>query len=160
MSTTNLLEAVRIVKENERFSEEFYDQATKETGSQLGKDLFQQLCQFEKFHYDRLAELEKSLMEKNDYIKYEGREFPMPPKLGPEPVEEPHHQTVINIIDKALELEKKSEKAYSDLAAEIPDQQGHAMFRRLAEEEHNHYRILTEAYWTLSNLKVWKWSPA
>jgi rubrerythrin len=57
-----------------------------------------------------------------------------------------------------MELEKKAEKAYADLADQISDQEGHAMFRKLSEEEHKHYRFLNEAYWNLSNFKAWKWS--
>jgi hypothetical protein len=29
---------------------------------------------------------------------------------------------------------------------------------RLSEEEHNHYRILNEAYWVLNDLGIWKWT--
>ena len=32
------------------------------------------------------------------------------------------------------------------------------MFRKLAEEEHTHYRILGDAYWNLNNRGVWNWS--
>ena len=55
-------------------------------------------------------------------------------------------------------MEKQAEKAYADLAAQVTDAQGHKMFIRLSEEEHNHYRILNEAYWTMNELGVWKWT--
>jgi rubrerythrin len=64
----------------------------------------------------------------------------------------------MEIISEAKELEKQTEIAYADLAAELTDPQGHEMFTKLSEEEHNHYRILTEAYWTLNNLGVWRFS--
>jgi hypothetical protein len=35
------------------------------------------------------------------------------------------------------------------------DKQGHDMFARLAEEEHKHFLILKEVYWTLNNLGEW-----
>jgi rubrerythrin len=160
METTSLLSAIRVVKENERMAAEYYAEAAKKTGSPTGRHLFEQLGEFEQFHYARLTALEKSLQEKGNYINYEGKNFPLPPKIGPKTAEEPQHQTVMNIIKYALELEKEAEKAYDNLAAEIADPQGHAMFKRLSDEEHNHYRILTEAYWSLTNLKVWKWSKA
>jgi rubrerythrin len=158
MQTTNLLEAIRVVKENERMASEFYANAANTTGSSLGRELFKQLRAFEEFHYARLTVLEKSLELKGDYIVYEGREFPLPPTIAPKAVEEPHHQPVIDIILKAMNLEKQAEKAYADLAAQITDSQGHDMFRKLSEEEHKHYRLLTEAYWNLSNFKAWKWT--
>jgi rubrerythrin len=126
----------------------------------VGRELFTQLREFELYHYARISALEKSLQEKGNFISYEGRELPLPPVITPKEAEEPQpqHQTVINIILKAIELEKEAEKAYADLAEEIADPQGHAMFSRLSKEEHNHYRILNEAYWNLSNFKAWKWS--
>ena len=161
MEKTSLLEAIRIVKENEKTAADFYANAAKKAGHQAGKDLFTQLSEFEQFHYAKLTLLEKSLGEKGEFVSYEGRrEFPVPPKLGPKPVDEPNHQTVINTINQAMELEKLAERAYADLAAQISDQQGHDMFIRLSEEEHKHYRILNDAYWSLSNLQGWRWGQA
>jgi rubrerythrin len=158
METKNLLDAIRVVKNNEKLAAEFYGNAAKTTGSAMGSELFNQLRDFEQFHFARLTVLEKSLELKGEFIYYEGRDFPLPPTIAPTATEEPHQQPVIHIILEAMELEKKAEKAYADLAAEINDQEGHAMFRKLSEEEHKHYRFLTEAYWNLSNFKAWKWS--
>ena len=158
MTATTLLDAIRVAKENERTAIEFYANAAKTTGSQIGKQLFEQLSEFEQFHYARITALEHTLETTGDYIYYEGKEFPLPPVIVPKAAEEPNQQTVINIISKARELEKEAEKGYADLAAQIKDPQGHAMFIRLSHEEHNHYRMLTEAYWNLSNFKTWKWS--
>jgi rubrerythrin len=157
MVSTNLLEAIRVVKENEWIASEFYAAAAETTGSEMGRELFKQLREFEIYHYARITALEKSLQEDDNYIVYEGREFPLPPALAPEAAEEPQHQTVINIVLKALELEKQAEKAYADLAAQITDKHGQEMFQKLSGEEHKHAQILNGAYWNLSNLKTWKW---
>jgi rubrerythrin len=122
----------------------------------VGKQLFEQLSEFEEFHFARLTALEKTLEANGDFISYEGRGFPLPPEIVPKTVEEPNRQTIMEIIAQALELEKQAEKAYSDLAAQVSDPQGHEMFNRLCEEEHKHYRILTEVYWNMTNFKVWK----
>jgi rubrerythrin len=156
MSATNLLDAIRVVKENERIASEKYANAAKSL-TQVGKELFIQLSEFEKFHYERITALEKSLEEKGDYISYEGKEFPLPPIFEIKAAEEPNKKSVMQVITEALELEIQAEKAYADLAVQITDPQGHQMFLRLSEEEHNHYRILTKAYWSLNNLGVWKW---
>jgi rubrerythrin len=160
MSKPNLLDAIRVVKENERLATEFYANAAKSTGNPMGRELFVQLSEFEKSHYERLTALEKSLQEKGNFINYAGKAFPLPPKIGPKTAEEPNQQTVMKIISEAIELEKKAEKAYADIAAEITDPQGHEMFNKLSREEYNHYCILTEAYWNLTNFKVWKWTQA
>ena len=159
MSTPSLLEAIRVVKENEQKASVFYANAAKSTTSPIGRHLFEQLKEFELFHYARLAALELSLQEKDDFIYYEGKTFPLPPAIEPKPVDDPQHQTIVNILSAAMELEKQAEQAYEELAARIADPKGNAMFKRLSQEEHNHYRILNEAYINLNDLKIWKWSP-
>ena len=158
MSIPNLLDAIRVVKENEKIATESYADAAQNISNRMGKELFEQLSEFEKFHYKQLTALEKSLEEKGDFINYEGKEFPLPPTFEIKAAEEPNQKTLMEIISEAKELEKQTEKAYADLADQITDPQGHEMFSRLSEEEHDHYRILSEAYWTLNNLGVWKWS--
>ena len=158
MSTTNLLDAVHIVKENERIASEKYANAAKTIRHQMGKELFTQLSKFENYHFLKLTALEKSLQEKGDFLKYEGKAFPLPPKFDIKAAEEPNQKSIMKIITEAMELEKQAEKAYADLAAQLTDPQGHEMFIRLSEEEHNHYRILSEAYWSLNDSGVWKWS--
>ena len=157
MSTTNLLEAIRVVKENERIASESYADAAQKISNPMGKELFEQLSEFEKFHYARLTALENSLEEEGNFITYEGKEFPLPPIFEIKAAKEPDQKSVMKIISEAMQLEKKAEKAYADLAVEITDPQGHEMFSRLSEEEHNHYRILTRAYKSLKDTGAWKW---
>jgi rubrerythrin len=156
MNTTILLDAIRVVKENERIASERYADAAK-TLAQVGNELFMQLSEFEKFHYNKIAALEKSLMEKGDFINYEGKEFPLPPIFKIKAAEEPNKKSTMQVITEALELEEQAEKAYANLAAQVTDPQGHNMFITLSEEEHNHYRILTRAYKSLKDTGVWKW---
>jgi len=158
MSIPNLLDAIRVVKENERIASASYADAAQRISNPMGKKLFEQLSEFEKFHYERLTALETSLEEKGDFINYEGKEFPLPPKFEIKAAQEPSTKSVMSIISAAIDLEKQTEKAYADLAVQTTDPQGHEMFSRLSEEEHKHYRLLLDAYWTLNNLGVWTWS--
>jgi rubrerythrin len=158
VSTTSLLDAVRVVKDNERIASKSFAEAAAKINNPLGKELFCQLSEFEKSHLKQLITLEKSLQKKGDFINYKGKVFPLPPKFEIKAAEEPNKKSVMRIISEAMELEKQAEKAYADLAAQLTDiSQGHRMFLRLSEEEHNHYRILSEAYWSLNDLGVWKW---
>jgi len=157
MNTPNLLDAIRIVKENERLAMESYANAAKKINS-LGKKLFEQLSEFEKYHYERLTALEKSLEESGQFINYKGKELILPPKLEIKFAEEPDHKSLMEIISEARKLERKAEKAYSNLAAQFEDPQGHEMFVKLSEEEHKHYQILSEAFWSLNQTGVWKYS--
>jgi rubrerythrin len=158
MSIPNLLDAIRVVKENERISVASYADAALRITNPMGKKLFEQLAEFERFHYKQLSDLEESLEKESGYVNYEGKEFPMPPVFEIAVTLDPGKKSVMTIISAAIDLENKAEKAYSDLASKITDPKGHEMFRMLAEEEHKHYRILMEAYWTLNNIGTWTWS--
>jgi len=158
MSTPNLLDAIRVVKENERIASASYADAARRISNPMGKKLFEELSKFESFHYEKLTALEASLEEKGNFINYEGKEFPLPPTFEIKAAQEPNSKSVMNIISAAIDLEKQSEKAYADLAMQTTDSQGHEMFSKLSEEEHQHFRILTDAYWTLTNLGTWHWS--
>jgi rubrerythrin len=158
VNTNNLLEAIRIVKRNEQVASEKYAEAAQTIGHPRGKELFTQLSNFEQYHYEQISALEKSLEESGDFINYEGKEFPLPPVFDIKAAADPNRKSMMTIIAEAIELEKIAEKTYADLAAQITIPRGRQMFIRLSEEEHNHYRILNEAYWTLNELGVWKWS--
>jgi rubrerythrin len=157
MDIPNLLDAVRIVKENERLAADTYANAAKKVNP-LGKDLFIQLSAFEQFHYEKLTALEKSLEESGKFIHYEGKALILPPTLEIKFAEMPEHRSLMDIITEAKKIEVIAEKTYSDLAEQLDDPDGHAMFVRLSQEEHNHYLILSDAYWNLNQNTVWKYT--
>ena len=159
MSNPSLLDAIRVVKENERLASASYADAAHKISSEVGRQLFQQLSEFEKFHYDQISVLETSLAETGEFIDYAGRDFPQPPVFEIKSVQEANAQTVMGIISAAMDLEKQAEKAYADLASQSVDPRGHDMFNRLSDEEHKHFRLLEEAYWTLNNMGIWTWKP-
>ncbi len=158
MNTTSLLEAIRAAKENERVASQRYAEASEAIKHPMGKELFRQLSEFEQSHFVVLESLEKSIGEGGKYLDYEGKVFPRPPSFEIKAAQDPNHKSIMTIISEAIELEQTAEKTYTDLAAQIDDPAGRRMFTRLAEEEHNHYRILNEAYWTLNELGMWKWT--
>ena len=157
MTTPSLLDSIRAVKENERIASESYLEASEEINNPIGKHIFLELSKFEKYHFDKLSDLEKSIESSGKFIDYEDREFLLPPVFEIKASEDPNNKSVITIISQAIELEKQAEKVYGNMAARISDPLGHSMFSRLAEEEHQHYKILREAYWTVTNLGTWKW---
>jgi hypothetical protein len=75
MSIPNLLDAVRVVKEKERVASKSYAEASRKIKNSMGKKLFEELSEFEKYHYEQLTALETSLEESGDYINYQGKEF-------------------------------------------------------------------------------------
>jgi rubrerythrin len=158
MNTTSLLDAIRVAKENERIASDSYRNAVLEIQHPIGKRLFQDLSDFEQFHYEKISALEKSLMEEGKFINYEGKDFPLPPVFEVKAAEEPSKKSLMTILSQAIGLEEEAKAAYADLAEQVTDPQGRQMFTKLAAEEYGHYRILIEAYWTVSNFGVWKWA--
>jgi len=79
MSTPNLLDALRIVIENERLASSSYAEAAQDINNPGGKLLFEELAKFEQFHYEQLSALANSLEETGEFVNYEGKEFPAPP---------------------------------------------------------------------------------
>jgi rubrerythrin len=158
VNTTNLLDAIQVVKENEKNATEKYAEAAKGLVNPLARELFVQLSEFERFHLAKLTALEKSLQESGKYIQYKGRTFPLPPVFEIKAAEEPDKKSVMKIVSEAMELEKQAQETYASLAGECPDQEGMDMFNKLSSEEKIHLKILSEAYWSLNDSGTWKWS--
>ena len=157
MSRPNLLDAIRIVKENERLASDSYAEAAKIMNNPIGEQIFEELAAFEQYHFEQLSALEASLEKTGQAIDYQGRDFPTPPVFKIIAAQEPNMKSVLKIIAEAMELEKEAEQAYAKLALRAQDSQGYGMFRRLSSEENQHWRILQDAYWTLTNLGTWTW---
>jgi rubrerythrin len=157
MVTPSLLDAIRVAKDNERIASESYRDAVQEIQHTVGKRLFQELSDFEQFHLEKLTALEKSLIETGKFINYEGKEFPLPPIFEVKGAVEPGKKSLMTIITQAIGLEETAKKTYAELADEIDDPLGKEMFKKLSAEEYGHYKVLVEAYWTVSNFGVWKW---
>lgn len=153
----NLLDAIQIAMEAEQEAAAFYADAAQKTANPLGRELFDQLADFERYHYTKLTDLEKSLRDKDAFIEYEGRELTlsMPSEVDSK---EANKMGVMEIITLAINAERDAEKRYTALAEQTTDPTGQDMFKRLAAEEHIHYRILSDEYYNLNNHGVWVWS--
>jgi rubrerythrin len=157
-----LEEALDIAMDAELKAQAFYAQAAIEVQDARGRDLLGRLAAFEQYHYQKLAELARSLQQEGQFIEYEARtisEF-VPLAGGGE-------TTGTNILDlegeaailgKAIENEKIAGRRYWALVEETDDPAGQDMFRKLANEEKVHQRILEDEFFALSNKGVWGWS--
>ena len=66
------IEIVKVAMEAEKDAYQAYSKAAKQTKNPKGRDMFQQLSEFEMHHYQKLKDLLKSLQEKGEWILYEG----------------------------------------------------------------------------------------
>ncbi|MBN1347997.1 ferritin family protein [candidate division KSB1 bacterium] len=156
-----LLEAIEIAMEAELKAHQFYRDAIAKITNARGKNLLQQLADFEHNHYDKLTDLKKSLAKQGKFIEYEGTQFKPYKSAVPAEVAgkiEPDKENVLNILSLAIEAETKAAANYQKLAQETADPLGKDMFKKLSEEETLHRRILSDEFYQLSNRgEIWFW---
>ena len=152
------LKAVKVAMEAEKEAYQFYAQAAKKTQNPKGKDMFKQLSEFEMNHYQKLKELSKSLADKKEWIHYSG--IPLKKKLIPLKTVKAKGQeqlTDMDALKMAVKEEKKAEAFYRSMADLTNDPRGKDMYKRLAQEEALHEKLLNDQFYTLHNTGVWSW---
>ena len=156
-----LIAAIEIAMEAEMKANKFYLDAKAKTANPSGKNLLQQLADFEKNHYDMLEKLRTSLAGDGGYIDYEGTDFSDYKKEAASEVEgsiEDKMDEVVKILEMAIDAESKAAQRYRQLAEETSDPKGKEMFKKLSEEETLHRRILSDEFYQLSNKGgIWMW---
>jgi rubrerythrin len=152
-----LLDAIQLAMAAEQKAATFYAAAAQKAENPMGRQLFEDLAEFERYHYAKLADLDQSLRDNGAYLQYVGRELSLP---APAEVsaEEVHAKELVEIITLALNAEREAQERYIALAEQTTDPDGKEMFERLAAEEEVHYRILNDEYYHLNNHGKWVWA--
>lgn len=152
------IKAVKVAMEAEKEAYQAYSKAAKMTKNPRGKDMFQQLSEFEMNHYQRLKGLLKSLEEKGEWVLYEGTSLKK--KKIPLKTDRPKGQEQLTDLDAlriAIREEKKAQVYYRSLAELTKDPRGKDMYKRLAGEEELHEKLLNDQYYSLHNTGIWSW---
>jgi rubrerythrin len=152
------LKAIRVAMEAEKDAYQLYSKAAKMTRNPKGKDLFQQLSEFEMNHLKRLQELSKSLADRGEWILYSGSSFKKKPiPLKAEKPKGQEQMTDMGALKMAVKAEKKAQAYYRSMAELTRDPRGKDMYKRLANEEALHEKVLNDEYYSLQNTGVWGW---
>jgi rubrerythrin len=152
------IKAIQMAMDAEKNAYQTYSKAAKKTRDPKGRDMFQQLSEFEMNHYQKLKDLLKSLQEKGEWILYEGTNLKK--KTLPLKVEKPKGQEQLTDMDAlkiAIREEKKAQAYYRSMAELTSDSRGKDMYKRLANEEALHEKLLNDQYYSLHNTGVWSW---
>jgi rubrerythrin len=152
------IEIVKAAMEAEKDACQAYSKAAKKTTNPKGRDMFQQLSEFEMNHYKKLKDLLKSLQEKGEWILYGGTSLKK--KTIPLKTPKPKGQeqlTDMDALKMAIREEKKSHAYYRSMAELTKDPLGRDMYKRLADEEALHERLLNDQYFSLHNTGLWSW---
>jgi len=157
-----LEEALDLAMDAELKAQAFYAQAAVEVQDPRGKDLLSRLAAFEQHHYQKLADLARSLHDSGRFIEYETQAVT---QFAPFAGRGETSGTLLDelkdeagILGKAIETEKIAGERYKTLAAQTDDPAGQDMFNKLVYEEQMHQRILEDEFFSLSNRGVWGWS--
>ena len=155
-------EALDIAMDAELKAQAFYAQAAVEVQDAQGRDLLGRLAAFEQYHYQKLSDLARSLQSDGQFITYETRTVEQfAPTIARGEVAGTQIEELKDtaaILSKAIENEKIAGERYQALAAETDDPDGQDMFRKLANEEMIHQRILEDEFYSISNQGAWGWS--
>ncbi len=147
-----VLDAIDLGMDEEKKASDFYAEAAAKLPAGSGKTLFTQLSEFELGHYKALADLKASLTGESCYITYESALLePVGVAGGPVQLEGDVQKTILDILTIGIRNEKKAGQAYRELAAEIEDPNGVAMFEKMAKEEDQHARILEDQLYDVKN---------
>jgi len=152
------IEIVKVAMEAEKDASQAYSKAAKKTTNPKGRDMFQQLSEFEMNHYRKLKDLLTSLQEKGEWILYGGTSLKK--KTIPLKTPKPKGQEQLTDMDAlkiAIREEKKAQVHYRSMAGLTKDPRGRDMYKRLAEEEALHERLLNDQYYSLHNTGIWSW---
>jgi rubrerythrin len=161
-ASLQMLDAIKIAMQAEETARAFYVAAKEKVSDPDAQDLLAQLAAFEQYHYDKLATLYDSLSRERSYIAYTPPDIALP--VASQGIEagrtakERNLETVVEVLGAAIDAEKSARSRYEELAEQTADPDGRAMFRKLAEEENSHYRILSDELYHLSNRGLWVWS--
>jgi rubrerythrin/DNA-directed RNA polymerase subunit RPC12/RpoP len=150
--------AVRMAMQAEREAFLQYLKASRKTRDPRGREMFKQLSGFEVNHYRKLRSLSKSLQEKGEWIVYDGTSLEEArPALKAEKLSGSDQLNDLDALTIAIGAEKKAQTYYRTMAELTGDSRGKEMFRRLAEEEALHEKLLNDQYYTLHNTGYWSW---
>jgi rubrerythrin len=156
------MDAIKIAMEAEERARQFYLAAKEKVSDADAQNLLAQLAAFEEHHYDKLLALYNSLGQEKGFIAYKPPKVALPAVSqgleGGRSTQESHLEGVVEILGAAIDAEKSARSRYEELAEGTADPDGRDMFRQLAEEEHTHYRILSDELYHLSNHGLWVWA--
>jgi rubrerythrin len=152
------IKAAKAAMDAEMNAYQAYSKAAKKTKNPQGRDMFQQLSEFEMNHYQRLKELLKSLQEKGEWILYSGASFKKKSvSLKTDKMKGQDQLTDMDALKIAIREEKKAQGYYRSMAELARDPRGRDMYKRLADEEALHEKVLNDQYYSLHNTGIWSW---
>jgi rubrerythrin len=152
------IKAIKVAMEAEKEASQFYGKMSKKTKDSRGKEMLQQLSEFEMNHYNKLKELAKSLEERGEWIPYSGTSLKERGlSIQTDKMKDRDQLTEMDALKLAIREEKKAGAYYRSMAELTKEPRGKEMYKRLASEEELHEKLLNDQYYSLHNTGIWSW---
>lgn len=152
------LKAIEVAMGAEKEASQFYAKASKMTKDPRGRDMFQQLSEFEMNHFNKLKDLAASIHDRGEWVPYGGTPLNRKAlKMKAEKLKGQDQLTDMDALKMGIQAEKKAGAYYRSMAELTPDPLGKEMYKRLAQEEELHEKLLNDQYYSLHNTGIWSW---
>ncbi len=157
----NLSQAIRTAIKLEQDGIDFYQEAAEKTSHPLGKRMFLSFAGDEKRHLTALKEIladlkfsdfDRFFEEKNPREKIRSIFREVKSEIKERIAAHPDELEALKI---GMDMESKSVEFYQDALEKTQDSHQHAFFRRLIEEEKEHYELLQNTHSYLKDSGEW-----
>lgn len=150
------MNALEMARKMETDAIKFYTEAAAKTKYEAGKKMFLSITEDEKRHLELISELIKGMNITIDDVSpmkrvrtvFESMKGEMMKKVAASKDE-------LDAFKIAMEMEKEGEKFYQKSHAEARTDKEKDLFKRLIEEEKQHYAIFANTYSHLSDTGNW-----
>ena len=164
--TNEVKQCIEILTNAIAFEEEgisFFTEQAKTAGSSLERNIFESLAKDEEGHKSHLVKLRDELSEASDLSALQSGTEPVHRKAREifetalASAQDPYQAVPedLEILQGAMEVEKKGYAMYAGAAAKLDSKSAKALFTHLAQEEQNHFRLLSNAHDYLSSPESW-----
>ena len=145
------LEAIQVAIQMEIDGKEYYQKASGEAGNKVGKELFEWLAGEEDKHRQRFEDIYKTIRKEKAWpsVDIKPRKGDILKTLFSEAMRAADSDikatsTELDTIDKAMEMENKTEKFYSSRGGEAAHNAEKRLYTSLAAEERGHFLALVD----------------
>jgi len=150
------MNALEVARKMETDAIRFYTEAAGKTNYEAGKKMFLSITEDEKRHLELISQLIKGMNitlqdvspMKRVKTVFESMKNDMMKKVAASKDE-------LDAFKIAMEMEKEGEKFYQKSLEEAKTDKEKALFKRLIEEERQHYEIFSNTYSHLSDTGNW-----
>lgn len=148
--------ALEMAKKMETDAIQFYTEAAKKTKYPAGKKMFETITEDEKHHLEMISQVIKGLQISPKDVTPMKRVTTVFEALKDEMMKKVEASTdELEAFKVAMQMEKEGEAFYQKSLQEAKTDKEKSLFKRLVDEERQHYAIFSNTYFHLSNTGSW-----